>query len=842
MRQRLPGRPVLAVALLAACSSGESAGPPPPSGPAPVASVTVSPAQITVEVGSTAQLTAQTRDAAGNVLTGRTVSWSSSNASVATVDGSGVVRGVAAGPATITATSEGRSGTAAADVRSPPISTIEIAPAPGAVAAGLTLQLTATAKAANGTTLAGKTFTWASSNEAIARVNTTGLVTGVTGGEATISASAEGVTGRSTITVTPASPVAITQVAPATLIEGQAATITGSGFSETAAQNTVRIDGVAATVTQATTTTLQVTVPSFDCRPRRTVAVQVSVGAANSNPVNHAVAPASFVNLAVGAQAVLTSAAGLCLQFDAAAATQRYVFGVQSVSEVVTTLTPVTVTAGVPSGASSSPPLPAEPLHTQHAASPLDAADLEQSERWQRHVAVTAAAYERERRVLEGLGPASPGAADLAASPPTVPGTVTEGAEITVRLPSFTGNSCTDFMNLQVRVRRISNRAIFVEDVANPAMLPANVINDAATNFETIYGIDVDWFGEPGDIDQNQRIVIVITREVNRLPAPPLGFVAHSNLFTTTQCPASNEGEFFFMRTSDATGQFTAGVYTAETLTRDFTSLLIHELAHIIQGARRRAVGGPFMTSWLAEALATGAQEIAGFQILNLQNGLNYGQTVAYSTRGGDPRNFFNYIGDLITYFGYNFAGGRFAGAPEECSWVGNTAAGGYPGPCDPRFAIRILYGVPWTLIRHISNRHLGGQASFKQYTRAFSEYTGQAGFAELVGVLGRPIASMMADWAPIFYIDDRYATAPNFQYTTWNIRDVTAAWNSPNAELPARTRGFAAFTDNFNVRAGSSAYYDVSGANRPATAIRFRDGAGNPLPAFMQVWVVRVQ
>jgi hypothetical protein len=54
------------------------------------------------------------------VLTGRTVSWTSGNTGVATVDANGLVRGVAAGNATITATSEGHSGSAAITVPAPP--------------------------------------------------------------------------------------------------------------------------------------------------------------------------------------------------------------------------------------------------------------------------------------------------------------------------------------------------------------------------------------------------------------------------------------------------------------------------------------------------------------------------------------------------------------------------------------------------------------------------------------------------------------------------------------------------------------------------------------------------
>src|SRR2546425_9580673 len=84
--------------------------------PVPVASVVVAPATASVSVGQTTQLTATPRDSTGAPLTGRAVSWSSDNAGVATVNGSGLVSGVAAGLANITATSEGKSGTAAVTV------------------------------------------------------------------------------------------------------------------------------------------------------------------------------------------------------------------------------------------------------------------------------------------------------------------------------------------------------------------------------------------------------------------------------------------------------------------------------------------------------------------------------------------------------------------------------------------------------------------------------------------------------------------------------------------------------------------------------------------------------
>jgi len=83
------------------------------SGPA-VATMTVTPPVATVFIGTSGiGLIARLRAADGRVLTGRSVTWATPNASVATVSASGVVRGIApGGPIALTATSEGRTATA----------------------------------------------------------------------------------------------------------------------------------------------------------------------------------------------------------------------------------------------------------------------------------------------------------------------------------------------------------------------------------------------------------------------------------------------------------------------------------------------------------------------------------------------------------------------------------------------------------------------------------------------------------------------------------------------------------------------------------------------------------
>jgi len=81
-----------------------------------VNSVAITPASGSVQTGKTLQLAAKLTDVAGNVVTGGTVSWTSSSTSVATTSSSGLVTGVAAGSANITAASAGKSNAAAITV------------------------------------------------------------------------------------------------------------------------------------------------------------------------------------------------------------------------------------------------------------------------------------------------------------------------------------------------------------------------------------------------------------------------------------------------------------------------------------------------------------------------------------------------------------------------------------------------------------------------------------------------------------------------------------------------------------------------------------------------------
>lgn len=78
----------------------------------PVARVVVVPSSVTIDPGKSTTLEARVFDAAGNLLTGRTVTWTSSDTRIVTVSADGVARGVRRGTAVVTASVEGKFATA----------------------------------------------------------------------------------------------------------------------------------------------------------------------------------------------------------------------------------------------------------------------------------------------------------------------------------------------------------------------------------------------------------------------------------------------------------------------------------------------------------------------------------------------------------------------------------------------------------------------------------------------------------------------------------------------------------------------------------------------------------
>jgi hypothetical protein len=159
-----------------------------------VASVVITPASPQLIEGEEITLSARALDASGAELTGRTISWTSSDLTVATVSTAGVVKALKDGGVEVTAATGGKSAKVAITVDPIPVASVELDVENVAIAEGATQQLAATVKSATGQTLTGRYVGWTSSDPSIVYVDPLGKLTAVRVGAATITATVHGKT------------------------------------------------------------------------------------------------------------------------------------------------------------------------------------------------------------------------------------------------------------------------------------------------------------------------------------------------------------------------------------------------------------------------------------------------------------------------------------------------------------------------------------------------------------------------------------------------------------------------------------------------------------------------
>lgn len=165
--------------------------------------VEVTPHTATVQgIGATTPFSATAFDAADAIVDAN-FTWESDAAGVATVDGAGLATAVGAGDATISAHADGAIGTALVTVvvEEPVPTSLVVTPETATVTRAETQQFTATVYDQFSSVIPGIEVTWSSRQPCTAAIDSDGLATALSGGEATIVASAAGLTGTATLDV-----------------------------------------------------------------------------------------------------------------------------------------------------------------------------------------------------------------------------------------------------------------------------------------------------------------------------------------------------------------------------------------------------------------------------------------------------------------------------------------------------------------------------------------------------------------------------------------------------------------------------------------------------------------
>jgi len=191
-----------------AISEGGEAGSSEPS--ATLVSLAITPTIASAAVGTRVLLRAigtysdnSTKDVTGNAT------WSSASPALASVS-AGVVSALAPGMVTISASLEGKSGSAVVTVPSATVESLTVTPATSTTGIQGTVSFQAVVTLSDATTQdVTATATWTSSNTAVASMGSAGIATGISAGNSVIRATAGGVTGQAQLTVTRATLVSI---------------------------------------------------------------------------------------------------------------------------------------------------------------------------------------------------------------------------------------------------------------------------------------------------------------------------------------------------------------------------------------------------------------------------------------------------------------------------------------------------------------------------------------------------------------------------------------------------------------------------------------------------------
>jgi hypothetical protein len=672
----------------------------------------------------------------------------------------------------------------------------------------------------------------------------TGWTLGSDVGEDTVQASIQGLTGSPVTFTATAHNLNIGSVSPDPAVWGGTATITGTGFDPVAANNTVTVAGKVATVTAASATQLDVTVPS-ECLPAGTFDFQVNVGALISVPVSADLQPAAFLSMAVGEQVIVQDPNEFCLQFEETPGAESYLIGVQSTAEAVTSLTSVMLTGA--SGPGQAVPITAAATpRTSSYVAPLNLVSGRRVERLQRHRAAEGRIWDFNKANWGALRSQSLQASSASRSAAVVDSNVTVGQTILVRVVLPDAITCNEYEEITTVVRAVGEKSIWLEDVANPAggYTPSH-FDAFATRFDdVIYPATVAQFGPTTDADNNARVVMVITKEVNQRGS--LGFTNTCDFGPrSADNEASNEGEFFYGEAPDPSGQY-GDAFDVEGALAFALNIQAHEFVHVVQIGQRFAVGGLIPVIWIAEGQATLGEETTGHADEGRSTGQNLGLDIVLNADDTTSTDWYSIlVTDLAMYFGWDpvSAGdinGRTEGAPHECSFL--ALGSDNPGPC---VGGREAYGTAWSLLRWLSDQigpTYGGGRGEPGFHQDIITTGTLNGFELLETLVGVSIDSLLAQWAAMLFVDDRLGGSnPTLTMTSWDLADIFDGL-IPALHLQPADELFGDFSNAAAVRAASTYYTLLSGANRPSIAVRATDLSNQTLPAIMQLWVVRIQ
>jgi hypothetical protein len=884
----------LFVVAAAACSGGEK-----PVAVSLVRTVVATVASPAIAIGGQTQASATLLDANGTVVTDHLPVWTSQSPTIASVSTSGLVTGVAAGAATIRATSGAAAGDVQVTVTNPVAASIVFNRDTATVTIpNGSVQILATVRDAAGTFIQNPTLFWQSASPLIASVSFTGLITGVAVGTTIVRASIDGQTATLTVTVKAmpsASAATITSIAPSALLRpGASYVVTGTNFAASAANNIVLVDGVAATVTAATTTQLGITLPTagFNCDPTHSVFLQINAnGQIGGGPAT--IQTANARTLAVGYSVVISTQSEVRCN-ELALSGGKYLLSIYNatratVNSNATASTSLTVrgaiaTAAVGSSSAIAPPpapaavrAPAFVSNVPRIGTP--AFDIAERMRISREQDVAhARLLEFNTNLLRREGPTlkanltaaralnrsrgllAPGARSdaIAAQVATV------GAITSVKIPNLdAGTVCSNNIPINVRPVYVGPRAIIVEATVS-VFAGKTTLQGQMNAYFTQLGQEFDtvmWpllttnFGNPlamdAQLSNTGKVVMVFSPRINQLQAGGvLGFVVSCDFQPTAQAPSSNLGEYFYAVVPTSTAPAYSNLETRDSWLRVMRATVIHEVKHITSFAEHLSRKPDFYeeVSW-EEGMARNAEELYArtFYGTAQKGNVTYQQSlfcdIRYTSASlpqclNRPLLMLRHFDNLYSY----------ATNSEVLTPLGRAFSS------DPTF-----YGTAWSVERWANDQFGTSEAQFlKDFTT--SSVTGPQ---NIEARTGRPWEESMGEWSLAMYLGRRagFTSVNNARivFPGYNLTDMYAGMcadlgpctNTSNPQqlypsaIPYAPR--LALFGNFSTTipslvGGGVSYVEISGTQTAKQLIEIRAFTGGDPASTVRLAIVRLQ
>ena len=360
-------------------------------------------------------------------------------------------------------------------------------------------------------------------------------------------------------------------------------------------------------------------------------------------------------------------------------------------------------------------------------------------------------------------------------------------------------------------VRAVGQHVVIYEDTAAAGSVPqAELEQIVATLDDPVFTTAVDVFGTASDIDQNQRVVILLTPYVNKLTKPTEnsfigGYFYSCDLVSVSECFETNRAEILYSIVPDPTGRW--GLKHSVQRVLNLTApLAAHELQHLIH-FNQRAILARSLTPedlWLSEGLAHFAEDtVAG--ILRSR-----GLTAQADLFGRE---------NLVR-------ASLFLAVPEKTSLVASTGE-----------ATVQERGAGWLFLKYMNYRV--GSTFLRRVQSSQS-----TGAANVSGIAGVTWGSLMRDWSIALYATGATELAgvplPREQtYGTFDLRSAVAAVSSSGYTLNPLDSGAADFSVDWTMTPSTTSFIRLSAPAGGAVNMILAGARGGILAAAAQPQIV---